>query len=461
MISSFTMRWLEFGGVLLLSSFACGGGGSSDGSSGGTGTATEGSSGPSGGGTMASDTTVADGTAGSASDPDATADDTGPGECAGAGPWPATTTPWPASRTPDGAPLHSGASPSLSGDGRLVAYLANLDPATGTGTDFLLHVYLYDAACDTTTRIPFVPENEATEEVEPAVSADGSTVVFSTRGQPIVENMFTTDVFAYDVEAGTIEPISVRPAGELARAQSLQPSVSADGRFVAFWSSEPLGDGVEEGGVFLRDRERGTTEWVGSGERPAISGDGNVVAFAFGDVFAWDRTTGTTETVSLTMEGMPSNVSNQPAISADGRFVAFASLSSGIVAGDTNAEQDVFVHDRETGTTERVSLDGDGNELLEEAYAPKLSGDGRWVLMSIGSISVGTGSSAQVWIRDRETGSLTRVSQNSAGEVADRQAWVSALSSDGAFVAFETQASNLAEPPERFFDYDAYVVARP
>jgi Tol biopolymer transport system component len=458
-VRSFVMRSFVFVGVLLPSSLACGGNSAADGSAGGSGSATDDASGPSGGGTMASDTEVADGTAGSASD--GTADDTGPGECAGEGPWPATTIPWPASRTPDGSPLTHGASPSLSGDGRLVVYSSNLDPATGTGTDFLLHVYLYDAACDTTTRIPFVPEDPVTEEIEPVISADGSTVVFSTRGQPIVDNLLTVDVFAYDVATAEIEPVSVRPDGELARAQSLQPSVSADGRFVAFLSSEPLGAGAETDGVFLRDRELGTTEWVGSGERPAVSADGNVVAFGFGDVYAWDRTTGTTETISLTMEGMPSNVSNQPSISADGRLVAFASLSSGIVAGDTNGVQDVYLRDRQTGTTERISLDGDGNELTDEAYSPRLSGDGRWVLMSIGAISTGTGNSAQVWVRDRSAGTLVRVSESPTGEAADRQAWIASISADGAFVAFETQAKNLVDPPERFDNYDAYVVARP
>lgn len=455
MVRSVVMRILALAGALSISTLACGGGGSSDGSADGSSATGDAS------GASDDQTESVDGTAGSASGSGGTDDTAGPGDCVGDGPWPATTTPWPASRTPDGAPLTHGASPSLSGDGRLVAYASNLDPATGTGTDFLLHVYLFDAACDTTTRVPFVPENPQTEEVEPVVSVDGSTVVFWSRGQPIVDNLFTADVFAYDVASGEIEPISVRPDGELARAQSLQPVVSADGRFVAFVSSEPLGAGPEEGGVFLRDRQRGTTVWVGSGERPSISADGSVVAFGFGDVFAWDRTTGQTETISLTMDGMPSNVSNQPSVSADGRLVAFASLSAGIVAGDTNGVQDVYVRDRQTGTTERASLDDAGNELTEEAYAPRLSGDGRWVLMSIGAISTGTGNAAQVWVRDRSAGTLVRVSENAAGEVADRQAWVASISADGAWVAFETQATNLLDPPERFGNYDAYVIARP
>ena len=152
--------------------------------------------------------------------------------------------------------------------------------------------------------------------------------------------------------AGTTERVSVDSAGNQGNRGGGAPSLSADGRFVAFFSGAT--DLVPDGstGVFINDRQTATTEWVVAG--------------------------------------------NMPALSADGRFVAFVSRATNLVPGDTNGSWDVFVRDRQTGITERVSVDSAGNQ-----------GDG-------GSGSVGTS--------------------------ADRLA----ISADGRFVAFASDATNLA-----------------
>src|SRR5437867_3390116 len=146
--------------------------------------------------------------------------------------------------------------------------------------------------------------------------------------------------------AGTPERVSVDSAGNEGNGGSGGPAISADGRFVAFASYASN----------------------------LVPGDTNGVA----DVFVHDRQTGITERVSVDSAGNEGNGgSSGPAISADGRFVAFASSASNLVPGDTNGVADVFVHDRQTGTTERVSVDSLGNEGNGSSANPSISADGR------------------------------------------------------------------------------------
>src|SRR5213078_1016671 len=98
------------------------------------------------------------------------------------------------------------------------------------------------------------------------------------------------------------------------------------------------------------------------------------------DVFVRDRQTGMTERVSVASDGtQANNASSYPVLSADGRFVAFDSAATDLVAGDTNGVSDVFVHDRQTGTTERVSVASDGTEGNAASAGATLSADGRFV----------------------------------------------------------------------------------
>src|SRR5262249_43065840 len=158
---------------------------------------------------------------------------------------------------------------------------------------------------------------------------------------------------------------------------ALGPAISADGRFVAFSSTGGLTPGAELG-VFVFDRLTRTIEHIPSGglpnrtEGPALSADGRIMAFVSRaanlvprdtnggqDMFVFDRQMGTTERVSVSAAGdqaQGSRGSFSPSISSDGRFVAFVSDATNLVAGDTNNAPDVFVHDRQTGATELISV---------------------------------------------------------------------------------------------------------
>src|SRR5207249_1268748 len=213
------------------------------------------------------------------------------------------------------------------------------------------------------------------------------------------------------------------------------PALSADGRFVAFGSDATnlvAGDTNGTTDVFVHDRQTGTTERVsvasgggtqGNGKSggffafPALSADGRFVAFQSDatnlvagdtngttDVFVHDRQTATTERVSV------NGFSAGPALSADGRFVAFHSTGSNLVAGDTNGATDVFVHDRQTGTTERVSGASDGTQGNDASAGPALSADGRLVAFHSSATNLVAGDANRaydVFVHDRAVSTTT------------------------------------------------------
>jgi hypothetical protein len=132
-------------------------------------------------------------------------------------------------------------------------------------------------------------------------------------------------------------------------------------------------------------------------------------------------------------------------ISADGRFVAFESLASNLVVGDTNSAIDVFVRDRVLATTERVSVGPAGVQGSFESLYPSISADGRFVAFASGSSNFVPGDTgwSDVFVRDRQNGTTERASVDSGGAQPDGSNLGSALSPDGRFVAFFSLASNL------------------
>lgn len=267
------------------------------------------------------------------------------------------------------------------------------------------------------------------------------------------------------------EMLSVSSTGEPGlSAGSSAPSISSDGRSVAFqsgaWNLVP-GDTNATGDVFVRDRQSGITTRVsvsssgaqdnGLSTDAAISADGRVVAFASNasnlvpgdtngtwDIFVHDREAGTTERVSVSSSGMQaSHASTKPVLSADGQVVAFQSAAGNLVAGDTNGAIDIYVHDRRTKSTERVSLTSTGVEgtpesanALPSSAEPTISADGRFIAFeSYARLSPDDANGRRdVYLRDREAGTSTRVSLPSAhGDVGGH---LPAISGDSRSVAF-------------------------
>ncbi|MDP9815034.1 TolB family protein [Spirilliplanes yamanashiensis] len=232
------------------------------------------------------------------------------------------------------------------------------------------------------------------------------------------------------------------------------------------WADEPAGTSRVTIGY---DGE----EANGSSTFSAISGDGRVVAFQSNalnivrgdltrnsDVFVRDLATGVSSRVSVSSAGVPSRGSSSSvALSYDGRVVVFQSAASDLVPGDTNKVADIFVHDRETGATTRVSVATDGTEGNGPSTAPQVSADGRWVTFGTTATNLAPGAvgpKSKVLLHDRETGATTEVSVRPDGTSGTADSQLPTISADGRYVAFLSYDWRIV-PAARSVHLSAYV----
>ncbi len=285
-------------------------------------------------------------------------------------------------------------------------------------------------------------------------------------------------VAAADELPGGGRLVRVAPAGAEPNGASGEPALSADGSVIAFASdASNFGpedtNGLRDVYVFdLRSRRAELVSTAADGSQangvsatPSISADGTVVAF----VTAADNLVplpptqktlvivrkrgGPPELASRARGGAaPDGDSFQPHLSADGRFVAFASAASNLVPGDTNRKTDVFVYDRLSGALERVSVSRSGRQANGNSANPRISADGRYVCFSSAASNLVPGDRNRVqdvFVRDRLRRRTERVSVSSSGReqnaaLAPPFAQVCDISADGRYVVFDSDASNLA-----------------
>lgn len=304
---------------------------------------------------------------------------------------------------------------------------------------------------------------------------DGRFASFASNATNLVanDNNAVWDVFLRDRFAATTERVSVDSFGAEGNADSTGGALTPDARFVAFWSNATnlvAGDANGVRDVFVRDRALGATALVSvdstgaQGNGPsfwvAISADGRFVAFGSfannlvpgdtnggSDVFVRDLVAGTTELVSVDPTGAYGNApSYLDGMTPDGRFVVFSSAASNFVSGDTNAAMDVFLRDRQSGTTERISVDSAGGEGHDHSLNGAVTPDGRFIAFDSVADNLVAGDTNQrgdVFVRDRQNGTTERVSLRSNGHQGNGTSWYPAISADGSLVAFRSFATNL------------------
>jgi Tol biopolymer transport system component len=369
------------------------------------------------------------------------------------------------------------AAPSISSDGRFVAF-QSLSPLVAQDRNRFTDVFVRDRDARTTTRASTTSSGGEvdSDSASPSISADGRYVAFASFATNLVpgDTNLDWDVFVKDRLTGQTTLVSVDSSGVQGNGASAGPSISADGRFVAFWSrATNLVPGDTNGATddFVRDLAAGTTTRVSLDATGAeatadsgvcsISGDGRYVAFQSlaplvtsdaneaWDVYVRDLGSGTTMRASVAANGSdPDGVCEDPSISADGRFVAFQSDASNLVAGDANGKLDVFVRDLELGTTALASVSSAGVPGDDLSYAPSISADGRRIaFVSIASTLVLGDTNGPLrpdaFLRDLESGTTARVNVGPSGVQDDGGVGACAISGDGRNVAFDSAGDDL------------------
>lgn len=343
-----------------------------------------------------------------------------------------------------------------------------------------------------------------------AASADGRWIAFASAATNLVpgqtDSNSANDVFLRDRVNGTTVLVSHLPgtSATTANGASDLPSVSSDGRWIAFVSSATnLVTGQTDGNfvqdVFLYDRTTGqvillshtsgsaTTTASGLSDKPAVAADGTVVAFrsagtnlvagvtdgnAAADLFLHDVAGGTTALASRTAASATTTAngaSDAPALSSDGRYVAFTCTGTNLVTGqsDTNAKADVFVHDRTTGTTVLASRSSTGPAVTTNGLSdqPAISADGAWVAFRTAGTNLGVyDSNAQpdVWAFDRAAGTVLLVSRRALSPLrpGSNASATPVLSFDGSFIAYASASNNLVTGQIDNGNWDVFVFNR-
>ncbi|NUM43349.1 MAG: PD40 domain-containing protein [Anaerolineales bacterium] len=376
----------------------------------------------------------------------------------------------------DGTEANFGSEvPALSGDGNIIVFQSegsNLVAGDPNGTwDIFVHERL--TGITTHASAPSVEADDGS--YAPTISAYGRYVAFESDANNLIadDTNDKTDIFIRDQQTKTTSRVSINTNGEEADNHSFPPAaLSEDGQYVAFASDATnlvTDDTNTSRDIFVHDRADGSTTRVSvasdgtqaddDSSQPALSADGRYVAFrsmasnlvtggSSGlQIFVHDRQTGLTTLVAVSSEGVQGNgLSSAPVLSSDGRYVAFESFANNLVPDDTNNADDIFVHDREIGTTVRVSLSSTGEEANDASYAPAFSSDGQSLAFeSFASNLVpnDTNGVRDIFVRNFQTGIITRISVASDGTEANQESQAPVLSADARYVAFHSQASNL------------------
>lgn len=322
----------------------------------------------------------------------------------------------------------------ITPDGRYVAFgsiATNLVPSDTNsgvcdeGDDCGSDVFVHDRVTGITERVS-VSSNGRQTNVDgtgaQAISANGRYVVFHSQATNLVRRDLNNeiDIFVHDRVTDKTTRVNVSPSGAEANGESFGPDISADGRFVAFQSAAPN---------LVRHDDNGLT-----------------------DIFVHNLATKRTRLVSVGPGGRQGNgVSLGPALSHDGRFVAFSGNASNLVPGDKNRTDDVFLRDRRRRITEMISVSQSGAEGNRGSGDAEVSDNGRFVMFASSASNLTEEDASEqrfpvdLFLRDRWRNRTRLLNVSTAGVQADGESGECAISGDGRFVAFSSNATNLID----------------
>ena len=365
----------------------------------------------------------------------------------------------------------------ITEDGRFTAFTSFATNLVAGDTNGQKDVFVHDRTTGTTIRASLgsagQQSNGRCDNV--GVSADGRYVVYMSEADNLVSLDFNArrDVFLFDRTFGTSRIVSMGPGGFSGNGSSESPSISADGRFVCFWSSASdlvPGDTNGVGDIFVWDRVTDQTQRVstdtfdnqGNGNcgRPHIARGGRYVVFesessnlaladfnGLRDVFWKDTLTG--QIFRIAGSSLQTNgVSRSPRVSADGRITVFESMATNLVSGDTNGVSDCFLFDVTGGGVERFSVATGGLEANNHSQRPSISADGQWIAFQSGAdnlVPQDDNDRQDVFLRHRVFGWTERLSERSDGSDFVAFSNYPSVSSDGRFVAFLSTAAFVSD----------------
>lgn len=354
---------------------------------------------------------------------------------------------------------------AMSEDGRYVAFLSYASNLVPGDTNKLEDIFVRDLVTPTTFRVSVSSAGQQGTHaelvdclkcfVQPApaasISADGRFVAFHSWHENLVENdrnlcpeyeaqlnvkvtaSGCPDIFVRDVVAKTTTRVSVSSWGLEGNGASYMPIISADGRYVSFYSYATN----------------------------LVPNDTN----GFGDIFVHDRLARRTTRVSVSSSGEQQNkdtkVWRRTSLSADGRYVAFASDASNLAPNDTNEGHDIFVHDQLLGVTNRVNVSSKGEQatLGSDSRQPSFSPDGRYIAFESDAdnlVANDTNGVKDIFLHDLYTRTTIRLSETEAGGQGNGGSFSPSLSADGRFVTFSSEASNFV-PWDKNQERDIFV----
>lgn len=320
-----------------------------------------------------------------------------------------------------------------------------------------------------------------------AVSADGRTIAFTSYAQlaPADTNR-QRDIYVLDRGTGQVTLESVTLEGRASGVDSSHPGISGDGRFLVYETGLSAATVQTGSNIVLRDRQAATTRVlsVGLGGEPAngwsrtpsISRDGRVVAFSSSatnlvkepdangageDIYLVELRSGIIRRVSVDSGGVQPSVGSSvsPTVSADGRYIAFASAAPlqsppdrpetslvGAGTGRQRALSQVYVHDTDLKTTRRVGIGPGGRAPDGESWGSVISANGGHVAFVSAATNLTAddrNGAADVFIVDLQTGSIELISRSARNGSGNGASGHPALSADGRFVGFQSEASDL------------------
>jgi Tol biopolymer transport system component len=380
------------------------------------------------------------------------------------------------------------AEPSISANGRYVAFAStatNLTGAPAGGGTAAEEVYVDDDATQSVRLVSATaggaPANGSSSS--PSISADGSTVAFVSTASNLVGGVAKGIENIYVEQAGgTPALVSIGVGGSATDGNSYQPAISADGEFVVFTSTADdlvAGDDNDKPDVFERDLASGVTRRVsvashggqadGPSSNASVSGDGRYVTFASTssnivghqatpaeEVYVHDRLSDLTDVVSVSSRGRLQNAAvSSPftqvsSISDDGRYVAFDSDATNLTPAAPNGHTNVYVRDRTMKRTELISVSTTGAPGDDDSFSPEISPDGHYVIFDslADDLAPDAAAGSNVYLRDLGRGETTTVDVTADSRARDTELSSPLLqqpvvSANGLFAVFESGADNL------------------